>query len=78
MAEKLSELGYLRVPRVTVRGEFTLRGEVLDIFPAGSKYPFRIDFFDTQIEQMHRFDLVSFEKLEEEGKLNLPEEEEED
>ena len=38
-ASLLAERGYLRVPRVSVRGEFTLRGEVLDIFMPGEDAP---------------------------------------
>ena len=48
LSEMLAEHGYTRVPRVTVRGEFTLRGEVLDIFMPGEEYAHRIVFdFDT-------------------------------
>ena len=36
IAEKLARLGYLRVPKVSVPGEFTLRGEVLDVFTPAS------------------------------------------
>ncbi|MBO4507766.1 MAG: transcription-repair coupling factor [Spirochaetaceae bacterium] len=48
LSEMLTEHGYTRVPRVTVRGEFTLRGEVLDIFMPGEEFAHRIVFdFDT-------------------------------
>lgn len=55
VAEKLSELGYLRVPRVTVRGEFTLRGEVLDIFMPGEEFAHRIVFDFDEVEQIKSF-----------------------
>ena len=35
LAGTLTTLGYLRVPRVSLRGEFALRGEVVDIYPYG-------------------------------------------
>lgn len=55
LAKDLIALGYARVPRVTVKGEFALRGEVLDIFMPGEKYAYRILFdFDT-IEQIKPF-----------------------
>ena len=48
IAEKLTELGYIRVPKVTVSGEFTLRGEVLDIFMSAGEEAYRIIFdFDS-------------------------------
>ncbi len=57
ISEMLIAHGYIRVPRVTVRGEFTLRGEVLDVFMPGEEYAHRIVFdFDT-IAQIKTFDV---------------------
>jgi len=67
LAEKLSTYGYTRVPRVTVRGEFALRGEVLDIFMPGETDAHRIVFeFDTveQIKAFNPSDQTSVESLE--------------
>lgn len=55
IAEKLSEIGYTRVPRVTVRGEFSLRGEVLDIFLPESETAARIIFDFDIIEKIKTF-----------------------
>ena len=56
LSEKLTALGYLRVPKTSMHGEFTLRGEVLDIFTPGETLATRIVFdFDT-IEQIKSFD----------------------
>jgi transcription-repair coupling factor (superfamily II helicase) len=56
LSENLIKNGYIRVPRVTVRGEFALRGEVLDIFMPGEEKAHRLVFdFDT-IEQIKTFD----------------------
>ena len=56
LSEVLITNGYIRVPRVTVKGEFTLRGEVLDIFMPGEEYAHRIVFdFDT-VSQIKLFD----------------------
>ena len=55
LAEKLTSIGYTRVPKVGVEGEFTLRGEVLDIFTPGEEEATRIVFdFDT-IETIKTF-----------------------
>ncbi len=56
LAEKLVSLGYTRVPRVTVKGEFALRGEVLDIFMPGERSAYRIQFDFDAIEQIKFFD----------------------
>ncbi|TVR92289.1 MAG: transcription-repair coupling factor, partial [Spirochaetaceae bacterium] len=56
LAERLVREGYLRVPRVGLRGEFALRGEVLDIYPPGSTEGLRIVFEFDEIEQIRLFD----------------------
>lgn len=55
IAEKLSSLGYYRVPKVGVCGEFTLRGEVLDVFLSGDNEPYRIVFDFDEIEAIKTF-----------------------
>lgn len=55
LSAHLTSQGYVRVPRVTMPGEFTLRGEVLDIFMPGEDLAYRITFdFDT-IEKITSF-----------------------
>ena len=56
IADKLAALGYTRVPKVNVRGEFSLRGEVLDIFLPNDEFAHRIIFDFDQIEQIKLFD----------------------
>jgi transcription-repair coupling factor (superfamily II helicase) len=56
LGELLTEFGYLRVPRVTVRGEFALRGEVLDLFLPGMDEAARIVFEFDRIEEIKLFD----------------------
>lgn len=55
IAQKLAELGYIRVPKVSVQGEFTLRGEVLDIYLPCEKSAHRIVFDFDSIEQIKTF-----------------------
>lgn len=57
LEQKLSEAGYVREDLIYNEGQFSRRGEVLDIFPLGSENPFRVDFFDTQIESIKVFDI---------------------
>jgi transcription-repair coupling factor (superfamily II helicase) len=42
MAERLQSMGYLRVPRVSLHGEFAIRGEVLDVYPYCSEEALRL------------------------------------
>lgn len=52
----LIKLGYTRTPMTQSVGEFSVRGEVLDIFPINSNTPYRIDFFDNEIETIKIYD----------------------
>ena len=53
--QKLVRFGYLRVPRVSVEGEFALRGEVLDVFMPGLEQPVRIVFEFDEVEEIKFF-----------------------
>jgi len=53
---RLVGLGYRRVPYTESPGEFSARGDILDIFPPDEDYPSRVSFFDTEIESIRRFD----------------------
>lgn len=59
LAEKLSVYGYMRVPRVSVKGEFALRGEVLDVFLPGQENACRLEFDFDRIGEIRLFDPVS-------------------
>ncbi|MFP4363770.1 MAG: transcription-repair coupling factor [Spirochaetia bacterium] len=59
MERILVEYGYNRVPRVTVRKEFALRGEVLDIYLPGQELATRIVFEFDEIESIKMFDSVT-------------------
>jgi len=56
IADELSKLGYLRVPKVSVKGEFSLRGEVLDIYLPNSDYANRIIFDFDEVQAFKKFD----------------------
>ena len=69
--EKLIYLGYKKVESVTSEGEFSRRGDVLDIFNVIDKNPTRFDFFDTQLENIYSFDFLTFEKIKSESSVNI-------
>ena len=62
--QKLISLNYRKVESITVPGEFSRRGDILDIFNIIDNQPTRLDFFDTTLEQIYSFDSLTFEKLE--------------
>lgn len=63
--------GYHCVSQVLTRGEFAVRGSILDIFPMGSDLPFRIDFTDDEIDSIRHFDPETQRSIEKIQKINL-------
>ncbi len=59
ITNKLEQLGFLRVLKVDQPLQYALRGEVLDIYPINSNYPYRIEFFDVEIESIRIVDIAS-------------------
>lgn len=65
--KELEQHGYSFVHQVMEYGEFTVRGSLIDLFPTGSKSPYRIELFDDEIESIRTFDPEtqrSIEKVE--------------
>ncbi len=62
----LSQHGFERVEQVVARGQWSLRGGILDVFPLQSPYPLRVEFFGDTVESLRAFDVdsqLSFRKL---------------
>jgi transcription-repair coupling factor (superfamily II helicase) len=65
--QRLGALAYQHVSQVEQPGEFAVRGSIIDLFPMGSPNPFRIEFFDDEIDSIRSFDAetqLSIEKLQ--------------
>ncbi|WP_065961785.1 transcription-repair coupling factor [Curtobacterium sp. UCD-KPL2560] len=58
IAAQLVDLAYARVDLVTRRGEFAVRGGILDVFPPGADHPVRVDFFGDEIEAIKAFSVA--------------------
>ncbi|MFE1663924.1 transcription-repair coupling factor [Microbacterium sp. P02] len=61
--ERLVELAYLRVDMVSRRGEFAVRGGILDVFPAVADHPYRIEFFGDEVDQIRAFSVADQRSL---------------
>ncbi len=53
----LAAAGYDRVPQVTTRGQFAVRGGIVDLFSWQAARPFRIEYFGDDIESLREFDV---------------------
>ena len=55
--ETLFEYGFEKVNFVTQPGEFSVRGGIIDVFSFSHQHPYRIEFFDQEIESLRSFDV---------------------
>jgi transcription-repair coupling factor (superfamily II helicase) len=55
LSESLALAGYERVERADERGQFAVRGGLVDVFPTTGREPLRIEFWGDEIEQMRAF-----------------------
>ncbi len=55
-AQKLVAIGYAREPLVEERGQFALRGDILDVFSPQFESPVRASFFGKEVESLKTFD----------------------
>ncbi|MBW4669654.1 MAG: transcription-repair coupling factor [Cyanomargarita calcarea GSE-NOS-MK-12-04C] len=54
--ERMATLGYERVPLVETEGQWSRRGDIVDVFPVSSELPVRLEWFGDEIEQIREFD----------------------
>lgn len=71
MRLQLEAAGYRAVEQVLEHGEYAVRGSLLDLFPMGSAVPFRLDFFDDEIDSIRTFDVDTQRTLDEISSINL-------
>lgn len=53
---QLETAGYRHVNQVMEHGEYSVRGSIVDLFPMGSTSPYRIDYFDDEVDSIRQFD----------------------
>ncbi|WP_423252209.1 hypothetical protein [Vibrio vulnificus] len=68
---QLDNSGYRHVDQVFGPGEYASRGSILDLFPMGSRDPYRIDFFDDEIDTIRTFDPENQRSIEEIQQIRL-------
>ena len=71
MRLRLEHSGYICVSSVMEHGEFAVRGNLLDLFPMGSKQPYRIELFDDEIESIRTFDPETQRSIEKVDNIHL-------
>lgn len=61
--EQLVERAYSRVDMVSRRGEFAVRGGILDVFPPTADHPARVEFFGDEVDQIRAFSVADQRSL---------------
>ncbi|WP_297344481.1 transcription-repair coupling factor [Amnibacterium sp.] len=64
VTQRLVALAYARVDLVTRRGEFAVRGGILDVFSPVAEHPVRIDFFGDEVDQLRFFSVADQRSLD--------------
>jgi len=53
----LIDAGYERVPMIEAKGQFSIRGGIIDFFPPDSLNPYRVELFDDEVDSIRTFEL---------------------
>ena len=69
--ESLADLGYARTATVEGNGQFSLRGDIVDIFPSDSSIPYRIEFFGDTVDSIRSFDVLSQRTIDSADELRI-------
>ena len=71
VSKKLIQSGYERVEMVEGKGQFALRGGILDVFPTCSAYPYRVELFGDEIESIRTFNIESQRSIDKIKKIEI-------
>ena len=72
VVERLAAAAYHRVDLVEKRGEFAVRGGIVDVFPPTEEHPLRAEFFGDEVEEIRSFSVADQRSLEPVGRLWAP------
>ena len=72
IVERLAGLAYNRVDMVTTRGEFAVRGGILDVFPPTAEHPLRVEFWGDEVSEIRVFGVADQRSLHGVEDLHAP------
>ncbi|GAB4234837.1 MAG: transcription-repair coupling factor [Elainellaceae cyanobacterium] len=64
LSHQLARLGYERVPLVEMEGQWSRRGDIIDVFPVASELPVRLELFGDELDQIREFDPATQRSLD--------------
>ena len=72
LAAQLANAGYERTAEIEGPGQFASRGDILDVYPPQAAYPYRIEFYGDDVDQMRVFDPLTQRSVEQVSAAVLP------
>ncbi|MFK8182648.1 MAG: transcription-repair coupling factor [Phormidesmis sp.] len=64
LAMSLAKLGYAKVPTVETEGQWSQRGDIIDVFPVAAELPVRLELFGDELERLREFDPANQRSLD--------------
>ncbi|MDX2232168.1 MAG: transcription-repair coupling factor [Leptolyngbyaceae cyanobacterium bins.349] len=64
LGDELTRLGYERVSLVETEGQWSRRGDIVDVFPVASELPVRLELFGDELDQLREFDSATQRSLD--------------
>src|SRR2546430_14815600 len=71
LLNRLVTAGYERVAQVTTRGQFAVRGGIVDLYSWQAPLPLRLEFFGDQIESLREFDIDTQTSVRDLGSVDI-------
>lgn len=69
--QHLLKKGYRFVEQVVEHGDVAIRGSLVDLFPMGATYPFRVDLFDDEVDTIRSFDHETQRSIEKVDQIQI-------
>ncbi len=70
-SEQLIQCGYERVDRVENKGQFSIRGGIIDVYPPISALPFRIELYDDEIDSIRTFNSETQRSIDKVSEIDI-------
>ncbi len=67
----LHELGYERAAQIEGKGQYAIRGGIIDVFMMNNEKPFRIELFDNEVDSIRQFEIMTQRSIENSQEITI-------
>lgn len=71
LCEQLAAMGYVQHPIASDKGEFAVRGGIIDLFPVGSPEPYRVEFWGDEVSSIRSYDPIGQKSVATATEVNI-------